>query len=185
MFAISPLISADGATSILTQVNWSKPTWDLFIILFFLVASLIYGLSLGRDRIMVIMVSIYMALAVVNAAPTSINVNNLFIIRISTFVGLFLVLFFLLSRSALLHSIASSDNKGTWWQAILFSILHVGLLMSVVLSFLPKASLDLLSPATKTLFVNDPAPFLWVLGPIVLMILVRGTENKKKFKYEI
>jgi len=37
---------------------------DLFIILFFVIAAFLYGFSLGRDRIVAILVSIYMGLAV-------------------------------------------------------------------------------------------------------------------------
>ena len=38
----------------LSNVNWLEPSWDLFIILFFVIASLMYGLSLGRDRLPVL-----------------------------------------------------------------------------------------------------------------------------------
>ena len=43
-----------------TNINWAAPSWDLFIILFFIVAAFLYGLSLGRNRVIVILVSIYM-----------------------------------------------------------------------------------------------------------------------------
>ena len=52
-----------------TGVNWAQPSWDLFIILFFIVIVFFYGMMLGRDRIIIILVSIYMALAVVSNAP--------------------------------------------------------------------------------------------------------------------
>lgn len=182
---LTPAISTEGATSIIASVNWGAPTWDLFIILFFLVAAFLYGISLGRDRILVIMVSIYMALAVVNAAPESIVIKNLATIRVSAFIGIFLLLFFLLSRSALIRSIATGDSKGPWWQVMLFSVLHVGLLISVVLSLLPESSIAKLAPTTQRFFVQDPAPFLWVLAPIVLMVLIRGSSDEKKFKYDL
>ena len=73
----------------LLTLNWLQPTWDLFIILFFLIAALVYGIALGRDRILVIMVSIYMALAVVNYIPfineftANISINNAVAIKVS------------------------------------------------------------------------------------------------------
>ena len=41
----------------LPPLNFASPTWDLFIILFFVVVSLLYGMSLGRDRILAIIVA--------------------------------------------------------------------------------------------------------------------------------
>ncbi len=192
MLAVSLTTATDTAQSFVATVNWSQPSWDLFIILFFVIAGFLYGLSLGRDRIIVILVSIYMALAVVNTAPyignltTEVGVSSLFVFKISSFVAVFIALFFLLSRSALLSTIANSDSRGSWWQVLLFSFLHVGLLTSITLSFLPPASLDKLAPLTRTLFASEAANFLWILAPIVAMIVIKGgAADKKKFKYDI
>lgn len=162
--------------------DWSNPTWDLFIILFFVVAALLYGLSLGRDRIVVILVSIYMALAVVNAAPyikdleTTISFNQAFAFKVSTFLGLFVILFFLLSRSALLR-VFGEGSRGAWWQVILFSFLHVGLLISIVLSFVPPEVNDHLAPLTRQIFTTEAARFAWILLPILAMAVVRNKEE--------
>lgn len=178
--------------SLVANINWSEPTWDLFIILFFIIAALLYGMSLGRDRIIVILVSIYMALAVVNAAPlignmaTEIGINQLFVVRITAFIALFVALFFLLSRSALLATVANTDSHGKWWQVIVFSFLHVGLLISITLSFLPAEASKHLAPFTQTIFVSEVGRFLWIVAPIVLMILLKGgAADKKKYKYDI
>jgi hypothetical protein len=172
--------------------NWSEPTWDLFIILFFVIAALLYGMSLGRDRIIVILISIYMAMAVINTAPflgdasAEIGVNQFFVFKITAFVAVFVALFFMLSRSALISTVASSDERGKWWQVIVFSILHVGLLISITLSFLPESALEDLAPLTKSLFTTDITRFIWVLAPIVLMVMIKGgAAGKKRYKYDI
>lgn len=178
------------ANNFVASVDWSKPSWDLFIILFFIVAGFLYGLSLGRDRIIVILISVYMALAVVNSAPfignfqADIGIDQFFAFRISTFVVVFIVLFFLMSRSALLSTIASSDSRGSWWQVLLFSFLHVGLLISITLSFLPPSASTHLAPLTQKIFVQDIGRFIWIVAPIVAMILIKGgaAENKKSLR---
>lgn len=186
ILSLASPVTAAGATSMLATINWSKPTWDLFIALSFLLIAFLYGLSLGRDRIMVIMVSIYMALAVIKSAPEAIVIKNVGAIQISAFVGLFLLLFFLLSRSALHKSISFSEAKGPWWQSLVFSVLHVGLLISVILSFLPKeAVVKNLSTTTQNLFVHSPAPFLWVIAPILVMLLTKGKSGERKYKYDL
>lgn len=165
---------------LLANISFQDPTWDLFIIIFFIVAAFIYGLSLGRDRVLVILVSIYMALGVVTYAPflnepsstIDIGIDRFFVLKITAFIGAFLLLFFILSRSALMKTIASNDEVGSWWQVIIFSILHVGLLVSVVMSFLPSSAHVYLAPLTQKIFISEIPRFLWVLGPIVAMALI-------------
>ncbi|MBI4133522.1 hypothetical protein HY478_02825 [Candidatus Uhrbacteria bacterium] len=164
-------------------LDFSNPTWDLFILIFFVAVAIFYGLSLGRDRILVILVSIYMALAVIANAPflekftTSITINEAFAFKVTAFVGMFLVTFFLLSRSGLMKTLGASGARGSWWQVILFSFLHVGLLISVTLSFLPGEVAARLAPITKTIFVSEGGRFVWIVAPILVMALVR--EEKK------
>lgn len=167
----------DAVVGFFTSLNWANPSWDVFILLFFIVGALLYGLSLGRDRVIVIMVGIYMALAVVTNAPTlaglkfDVNLNENSIIRISVFLGVFIVLFFLLSRSGLLRTIGRSGAPGSWWQTIVFSILQVGLLISVTLNFLPKEMTQGLTDVTKTIFMSDRGRTAWLILPIIIMAI--------------
>lgn len=168
---------------LLTQVNWSSPTWDLFIILFFVITVFLYGMSLGRDRIVVILVSIYMALAVVSNAPflahlnASVKIGDFFAFKITAFLGLFVLLFFLLSRSALLHTFGNLAS-GNWLQVMIFSTLHVGLLVSITLSFLPKEAVGHLAPMTREIFASETARFAWIVAPIVAMAVLRGEQRR-------
>jgi hypothetical protein len=167
----------DAVLHFLQSINWSMPTWDLFILLFFLIGALLYGLSLGRDRVIVILVSVYMALAVVSNTPVlssinlSLHVSENFVLKITYFIGVFVILFFLLSRSALLKTIGGSNSPGSWWQTILFSILQVGLLISITLNFLPNELTQGLSDVTKQIFMSDNGRSAWMIIPIVLMAL--------------
>src|SRR3989338_9646656 len=95
-------------TNLISTINWMAPSWDLFILLFFIIAALLYGFSLGRERIMTILVSVYIALAIIEALPftsyisAQIGIQKVFLFQIFSFLGLFVVLFFFLSRSVLL-----------------------------------------------------------------------------------
>lgn len=167
----------DSVISYFTSLNWVNPTWDIFILLFFIVGALLYGLSMGRDRVIIILVGIYMALAVVTNAPAlkilnlSLNLQENFVIRVSLFLGIFVAVFFLLSRSALLRTIGRSGAPGSWWQTIIFSILQVGLLISVTLNFLPPETTQNLTQITKDVFMSDRGRSAWLILPIVFMIL--------------
>jgi len=169
--------------SFVSTVNWASPSWDLFIFLFFIVGSLLYGFSLGRDRIIVILVSIYMALAVVGNAPVvkqldlAFHLNDNTMLKITFFLSVFVVLFFLLSRSALLKTIGENSAGGAWWQVILFSILQVGLLISIAMSFLPTTLTMSFSQITKDIFLSDWGKSAWLILPIVVMAI--GPKAKK------
>jgi len=163
------------------QLDFATPTWDIFLLLFFLIGSLLYGLTLGRDRIVVIMVSIYMGLAVVTNAPyirdiaAEVSVND-FAFRIGTFLGVFVLLFFFLSKNALIRSL-DTGGGGRLFQTMMFSVLHVGLLLSVGLSFLPDAALGVFSDQTRMAFTSDPAKFVWLVAPIAAMMIFSGRKE--------
>lgn len=165
------------------DINWFAPSWDLFIVLFFAVSALGYGFSLGRDRLIVMLVSVYMALAVVSYAPfikslnTEINIaTSLFAFKISTFLSVFLIIFFFLSRSAILRSLGTGA-PGAWWQVLLFSVLHAGLLVSIVISFLSPEMQGALSEPTRQIFGSEFGRFLWITLPIFAMV---GLESGAK-----
>lgn len=163
----------------LSRINWASPTWDLFIVIFFLVTVFLYGMTMGRDRIIVILVSIYMALAVISNAPflnqlhADINISDFFALKVTTFLGIFVLLFFLLSRSALLKTFGGMAS-GSWWQVFLFSVFHVGLLVSITLSFIPSEAIGNLAPITQMLFASDGGKFFWIVAPIVSMVLIKS-----------
>jgi len=175
-----------AVVSFLTSLNWAHPTWDIFILLFFVVGALLYGLSLGRDRVIVILVGIYMALAVVTNAPAlstlnlAMNLNENYVLRITFFLGIFVIVFFLLSRSALLKTIGRSGAPGSWWQTIVFSILQVGLLISVTLNFLPREMTQGLTDVTKTIFMSDQGRSAWLILPIAFMILAPTQRDNRQ-----
>src|SRR3989344_4722260 len=115
-----------AVSSSLSGVSLSTPSWDLFIILFFVIAIFLYGISLGRDRNIIILIGIYMSLAVVNSAPFKMledkldtsEIGKFIVLKTVLFLGTFIVLFFLLSRSSLLKSIGF-QMSGPWWHAFL------------------------------------------------------------------
>lgn len=169
-----------GLIEVLQKLNLAHPTWDIFVLFFFTFAVLLYGLTLGRDRIILTLIAIYISLAVVNTAPYLSNFKSggsEFALRMALFVGAFIVLFFALARSAFLRSIGSPAT-GRWWQVVLWSFLHVGLLTSVMLSFLPAGAISYFAPLTKTIFTGNFGKFFWLVTPIIVMIFI-GEERKR------
>ncbi|MCX6781299.1 MAG: hypothetical protein NT003_04285 [Candidatus Magasanikbacteria bacterium] len=166
------------------SLSWSHPSWDLFILLFLVVGTLVYGFSLGRGRTIMIMVAVYMAVAAVHTLPALpqmgaiVQLSNGFVLRVGTFLGLFAILFFMLTRSALNHALNSDGPMGSWWHIIVLSFLQVGMLISVVMSFLPSMWLLKISPFLQLIFASPWGAFAWVIAPIIgLLVVGMSTES--------
>lgn len=159
-------------------IDWSTPTWDLVILLFFIISVAIYSFTLGRDRIVAILISTYLALAVTTNLPFMdklteiINQKITLTFQISSFLIVFVLLFFLLSKGSLIQGVA--NISGSWWQVILFSLLQVGLLTSIILSFLPPVALSQLSDFTNLVFISDLGRFCWISLPILALVFIKG-----------
>jgi hypothetical protein len=167
----------------LAGLDFNTPSWDLFIFLFFIIATFVYGFTLGRSRIMVLLISTYMALALVKTAPflttqdVTVGADPFFIVRITAFLGAMLLIFFFLSNSALRRAFAAADIQGKAWQIIGFSILHAGLLVASILSFIPEERRAVLLGFTQGLFSSEMALFIWTAAPIVLMMFVKDEDE--------
>lgn len=167
----------------LSTIDFTQPTWDLFVIAFFVIGALLYGFSLGRDRIIVILVSIYMSLTVVKAIPAfvlNVTFNDQFAFKITTFLSIFVVLFFLLSRSALLRTLGAGASDGKWYETMVFSFLHVGLLIAIAMSFLPPEFIARFSPLTQQIFSHEWGYFGWIIAPIFGMIVFGSGKEKEE-----
>jgi hypothetical protein len=160
----------------------AQPTWDLFIYLFLAVAVVLFGLTLGRQRIVSILMSVYLSLVVVNYLPFldkelgEVNINlGFFAFKLSSFVLIFILTFLVLSRSAVLHE-AAGAGRGLL-SSFLFSFLFLGMLLSIVLSFLPVAALNFFSPFTRELFTSHLSRFLWIILPMIAMAVLKGKAD--------
>jgi hypothetical protein len=161
------------------QFNWHNPSWDLFIILAWLVVAVIYAFTAGRGRIINILVSVYMAKLLTLQAPFLTNAisgklpNSLASLQqLVVFVLLFIVLFIFLGRYAFRASVDSRRMVGSLFFGLIFAILQIGLLINIILTLLPGVAQADFSGLIQTVFIKDPASFVWLIAPLVYLILV-------------
>ncbi len=161
---------------LISTFNWHSPSWDLFILLFWIVASVLFAFSAGRGRMLTILVSTYMSQLLVIKAPffsnlvaDKLNVGMTSISQLVAFVVLFLVFFIFLNRYAFRTSV---DGRQIYTLpfALIFSVLQVGLLINVIMSYIPEHVQNSLSPLIQFLFLHPNAGFVWLLLPVVFLI---------------
>lgn len=156
--------------------NWHTPTWDLFILLFWLVAGVVYAFAAGRGRLLTILISVYIAKLLVIEAPfltTELNKHtNIPVVslqQMTTFGAIFLVLFLFLGRYAFKSSMDGRHLSSLPF-SIIFGLLQVGLLISVVIGFLPSPVVTNFDPLIRLIFVDHWAPFFWLVAPLVFLV---------------
>lgn len=170
----------------------SASGWDIFIILVFLIAVLIYGLFLGRNRMIVILLSSYFSLTIVQAIPwgnltsftwLGIEEEPASSLRILIFLGIIVLFYFLVPRSVLSSTLRiRKRGNASWIQLFILSIVQVGLLAMVILSFLPNENINLLDSSVKKIFIGAEAQFVWLVLPVLTMVLIRKKKNLDKKK---
>ena len=164
--------------NLVKSFNWQNPSWDLFIFLFWSVASVIYAFTAGRGRIINILFSVYIAKLLTVEAPflTQAIENKLPQSLVSTqqlvsFLVLFLLLFFFLGKFAFRTS-ADGRRLGSMVFGLIFAVLQIGLLINIILGFLPSGIQDNFSELVKIIFLGRTASFVWLLVPLGYLIVL-------------
>lgn len=169
-------VTIDPSISASVQ-NFANPSWDTFLVLFFATAAIIYAFFVSRERLAVVLLSVYSSLAIVSSTPIIATLLKgyedvkFFEAKLGVFLALFLLLYVLFSRNMTLHS----DIGHRWWQAVILSVLQVGLLISCILSFIPQDVFS--SELSRALFTSDTARSAWILSPIAAMLFMRNKHH--------
>ena len=162
--------------------------WDLFIVLIFLIAVLVYGFFLGRNRMIILLLGSYFSLAIVQVIPWTrlLALEWLGIgevpsasLPIMIFLGIILLFYFLIPRSILSSTLRiRKRGDASWLQLFILSAVQIGLLLMVIISFLPAEESANLGPLIKKLFLGPEARFVWIALPILTMVLMRWKRKK-------
>lgn len=161
--------------------NWlTSASHHVWILIGVVIGVLAYGVFVGRDRMVTLLLSMYLSLAVLTNAPLVgvvsrwLSVQNNPTLQLGWFLGLFLIMFFLLWRSDILRGMAF--ERGSWWESVLLVLLQVGLLISIVLFLLPTAWLSSVPEIVINLFLGDIGRSFWLIAPLLfLAFLGRNT----------
>jgi|JI8StandDraft_1071087.scaffolds.fasta_scaffold00071_21 hypothetical protein len=166
-------------TTVAMVISGFAVTWEMLLLGGLLLSGIIYGFVVGRDRAVTVLLATYVSLAVVTNAPILGRINIALGISKSPwltlfwFFGVFVIAFLILWRSALLRSLAS--NRGAWWETLLFSIMQIGLFLSIALYLIPPDMLKVLSFVTLQTFTDELGRSFWLLAPLVFLGILGGS----------
>ncbi len=168
-----------GNLSIANMVNLTHTSWNLLVGILFAIVVLIYAISFGRNKAIIALVSMYMGFSATLVFPleqfklADILLEG-FYLHLTVF-SFFTILAFLLFSNSFLQRIFgyARARGGKWWQIIISSFLHVGLLTMIILSFLSEEATANLSPMVQLLFISDWVKFVWIILPILALIFLK------------
>lgn len=145
---------------------------DLSLLLLFLGMSLVFGFVFGRWKIINILINAYIALAFVGVFPVS-----LFSVSVYAKAGVFIVLLIALSVVDKRLFDVHITNAGTdfFWRLFVMSILVTGMIVSILLAFLPKTvALGYISATAYGVFASPAALIFWMAVPLLLLLFINN-----------
>ena len=162
-----------------------NPTFDTLTILFLMVAAFFYGISIGRKRMALILISTYLGYAIYQVIPFLDGIADRFsglsalLAYIAAFGGTVLAVYYVLSGSNLKNLLTlRSGGIGSWWQIFAMALMQVGLSVTIVLSFFAENLKIEFTPITTLLFMGDISRCLWFVGPILFLgLFKKGTRD--------
>jgi len=151
----------------------SNPTWDILLLLFFFFAVFVYGLVVGRNRMIVLLLASYPAALISEYLPYPSqflqNLNTFQNLFLKSFVFFVLVLFvfWIFNKSGFSRKELSRKTG----QVVFLSFLNVGFWANIIFAYALKLSEETvkLAPLTKLLFGSTPAHFIWLILPILML----------------
>jgi len=152
-----------------------KLSQDVTLILIIALISFIYGMLLGKYKIMTVLINLYVSFALISAIPGEflMDYNSKLLIFFALVAGLTLVSkrFFDLSMS----------GSGSYFilRVFFMSFLQVALTLSIIFSIVPKKiALEYVSPDAFGYLAVGWMPAVWMALPLVYMFFVYKRFNR-------
>ena len=173
----------DKLANIASSLSLASVSWDILILFFLFIVALLYGLTMGKNRIALTILSTYVSYSMITVFPFSIfdgsvGGSRMFLVRSAVFIIFIAISFVLLNRSFFGHlfKVSRALSNMSFPKIFIISLAQVGLFMSIFFSDILVGSGNELSGLSKLIFTTQIAQVLWVIAPVLLL----GVFKNKK-----
>lgn len=144
-------------------------TGDVWLLVVFLVISLVLLVLIKKRNLDSLLFSIYVAYVISLASfflPDDVNFQAVY------FFGVTAIVFWLMKK---IFGINFHGNKiFIWLQTLAITFSVIGLFFSLALTWIsPKDLGDFFTPFSQKIFVSETAKFFWAILPFLLLVLVK------------
>ncbi len=152
----------------------SNPTWDILLLLFFFFAVFVYGLVVGRNKMVVLLLASYPAALLNEYLPyysqkflERLNIFQVLFLRAFVFFVLILFVFWILNKVGFSRKEISKKTG----HVIFLSFLNVGFWANIIFGYVLKLSEEAvkLAPLTQLMFGSVLSHFIWLFLPILAL----------------
>lgn len=145
---------------------------------------LLYGLSLGRTRALISLLAIYIAYVLQAMFPYFSELHEAlrfspepYLTRVAVFLVFYLAVFVVLNRSLVKRRLTMNEFSIFW--VSLISLLQLGILISVILNFIPVDKLTIFPENMLGYFAEQRALFFWLTAPVVILVAMRREKGSR------
>ncbi len=160
----------------LASIGFAVPQ-EAIILLGLALLSIVYGLTIGRDRSIIPLLALYIAYVLTLHLPLVGRLNHWLTLPPSpTLSALWFMVFFLLGvflfkRAP--HITSPGREPGTWWEAILLAMLQIGLAICFIGHLVPATLVDQWPERLQSVFVGEWGKTFWMTAPLLFLLFVR------------
>lgn len=163
----------------LASVSLNIASWEIIVFAFLFAGGFLLGLMLGKDKLFLMLLGSYVSSAILSIVPLKkllpsiFNIEENFVIMIVLFLLLIGIVYFIFSKSILK---AKRKTSRAFFQTFFYGIFFVGIVVSMVFSFLPADLISQFSSLPLEIFNTSLARVLWFVIPLIFVGIFR---NKK------
>lgn len=148
---------------------------DVTLLLVVIFVSFIFGMFIGRYKLISVLINIYISLAIISAVPEKYLSEHAY--KLTGF--LILVVLLTLAGKRLFEIYISGSGSGFLWRIFAMSFLEVMMLISVSLSLISKKiALEYVSPSSYEYLASENARLLWLVVPLAFMFFIHKRLNR-------
>jgi heme/copper-type cytochrome/quinol oxidase subunit 4 len=163
----------------LAIANLNITNWEVIIVIFLIVGGFLLGLILGRNKMFLMLLGSYIASALLSVVPIKkmfpdfFGKEENFVVLIILYLVLIGIVYFIFSKSG-----KKTRRKGFWFvfQTFFYALFLVGIVLSMVFSFLPKDLISEFSSVTLNIFNTSLARVLWLVIPLIFIGIFRRKD---------
>lgn len=182
-FFLNLLKSLQGSVG---GIGTPKLDYPWLIILFIVFVVFLVGFGLGRSRMMISLISLYIASFLEVHFVYFKNISDIlkntspYVIHIGFLLVIYGVVFFILNRSFIKQRLTLKE--ASILIAALMAILQIGFMASIMISYLPASTTVVFPQWVLQVFGTKNVQFLWALTPIVVLIFMKSEKRPQAAK---
>lgn len=158
-------------SSILPKLGLSAGmTQDFTLLIVLVLASFLFGIFIGRSRLISVLLNTYISVALVSVIPTAYlaDYSNKVIVFLILVVGLTIL------GKRMFDLSISGAGSGFMWRVFVMSFLEIILLISIILTLIPKkVALGYVSASSYGYLATDPMKLILMAAPLLFLFFIQ------------